>query len=264
MSEFSQYLLNPATIALILGGILTSFFGFLAGISKTERTPKWISWGSFIAGIIVLGAGILSGYQGQITAVSMQEKTAQIAEISQKNAELALNNSELSKKIANSITGGDSYCYVLVGNPSKTNLSDLMLITEGEYPLYDVEVRIHDLDQRVANFKNRIQKDISSNMSTSDFFNLINRSAKIIKIGNIGLNQGYPLGALSLPKDVDKARYEIEIMARNGRVLQLVQFRRMESKWIWAEKIYFHDKVVKRYIDPDFPKDDESKSFWED
>lgn len=83
MNEFFKYLYNPTTIALVLGGILTSLFGFLAGISKSEKTPAWIAWGSFIAGLVVLCAGIFSGYQDQVTAAILQEKTEKIAQISQ-------------------------------------------------------------------------------------------------------------------------------------------------------------------------------------
>ncbi len=263
MKEFFQYLLDPTIIVVAIGGILTSFFGFIAGVSKTEKTPKWIAWGSFIAGLIVLCGGILSGYQNEQSEETLQQKTEKIAEISEKNTNLAIKNSELNEKIASSITGGDTYCYLLM-NASKSNRIDLILLTEGEYPLYDVEVRIHDLDKRVENLNNWREAGKPSDLSLSDFYSLVNKSAKIIRIGNIGKSQGYPLGTLTLPKNADKARYEIEIMARNGRVLQLVQYRRIDKKWIQAEKVYFRNKIVKKHIDPNFPKDDESKPFWDE
>lgn len=262
MNEFLQYLYNPTTIALVIGGILTSFFGFLAGISKSDKTPNWLAWGSFIAGLLVLCAGIFSGYKDQESASRLQEKAEQIAQISQKNSELSLANSELNKKIANSVTGGDSYCYVIVGNPTKSDTVDLMLKSEGEYPLYDVEIKIHDMEQRVKNLNREKMKNPSRNLSTYDFFSLINKSAKIIKIGNIGPNQGYFLGDIQLPVDSNIARYDMEIMARNGRVLQMVQFRKVNNTWIKAEKIVFNQKVVSKNISPDFPQDAESKYLW--
>jgi hypothetical protein len=259
MNDFLKYLYNPTTIALVLGGILTSFFGFLAGISKSEQTPKWIAWGAFIAGFIVLGAGFLSGYQDQLTAESSRKKSEQIEKISQKNAELALINSELNKKIANTITGGNSYGYFLITNPSASNIVDLMLTTEGEYPLYDVEIKIHDIEKRIDNLRDERQKGIASNLSLTEFYKLLYKSSKIIKIGNIGPNQGYPFGTLRLPNDADKKTYHIEIFARNGRVLQFVQFRRIQGKWKWAEKTIFNGEVVGKHIPSDFPQDDDSK-----
>ena len=228
MNEFLKYLYNPTTIALVLGGILTALFGFLAAISKSEQPPKWIAWCSFIAGLMVLGAGILSGYQDQLAAESAQEKANQIAELSQKNAELALKNTELNNKIANTITGGNSYCYLLISAHSESNTIDLMLVHKGEYPVYDVEIQIHDIEKRVENLRNEIQKGIASNRSLIDHFKLLNKFSKIIKIGNIGPNTGYPLGTLPLPNDADKQTYHIQIFARNGRVLQFVQLE--ESK----------------------------------
>ena len=264
MNDFLKYLCNPTTIALVLGGILTSFFGFLAGISKSEKTPKWIAWGSFIAGIVVLGAGIFSGYQDQITSASLQEKTEKIAEISQKNADLASKNSELNQKIANLVTGGDSYGYVMISDPSKSNISDMTLSVRGGHPLYDVEVQVQDIQKFNEYVRNEIRKHTTSGSIMSDFYNRIYKTSKIFKIGNMSSNQGRFLGELSLPKNSNRARYHIFIYARNGRVLQHVEFRKIKGKWIRAEKSFFNNKVVEKYIHPDFPKDERSKEFWEE
>lgn len=250
MKSFFQYLLNPSVVALLIGGTLTSIFGLMASVSKNEQYPKWITWGTFVAGLIVLGSGIYAGYQSQIATAEIQRQGEKIAELSQKN-------SELSEKIAGSITGGESYCYLML-SPKTKNIVNLMIISEGEFPVYDVEVQIHDLRRRIENFKNQKQK----NMGGNDYFNLLLSSAKIVKVGNIGPNQGYPLGTLTLPNDVDMANYEIDIFARNGRVTQFVQYRKFNDKWTRAEKIHFPNNTVKKYIDKDFPKDEESKSFW--
>ena len=129
MFVFLKYFLNPSTIALLLGGILTSLFGFLAAISKEERTPKWIAWGAFLAGLLVLFAGVLSGYQQDITSKLIQNRTEKIANLSQENAKFAKINAKLNKKIADSITGGDGFCYYQVGFPygTKNKLSGFLM-----------------------------------------------------------------------------------------------------------------------------------------
>ena len=137
-----------------------------------------------------------------------------------------------------------------------------MLMTKGEYPIYDVEIQIHDMEKRVENFINTRQKGSVTNLSTSEFYKLFNKSSKIIKMGNIGPNQGYPLGTLTLPNDVDKKTFHIDIFARNGRVSQFVQFRRIQGKWKWAEKTCFNGEVVGEHIPSDFPRDDDSKFIW--
>ncbi len=257
MIDFLKYFFNPSTIALLLGGILTSLFGFLAAISKEEKTPKWIAVSAFVAGIIVLFAGVMSGYQQHRTSKILLSTTRE-------NAQFAKTNAKLNNTIANLVTGGDSYCYVFIGNPSKSNISELLLRVEGEYPLYDVKVQIQDMLQFEEIVRNEVREGPKSGLIISDFYNRIYKSSKIINIGNIAHNKSRLLGQLFLPKDVNRARYDIHISARNGNVLQLLEFRRIKGKWIYAEKLLFNNEVVKKYIPPDFPRGEDSKSLWEE
>lgn len=114
MTELLTYLSNPTAIGLVLGGILTGLFGLLSGISKEKRTPKCIAWGSFIAGLIVLSAGVYAGYQNQVTEAEDRRKASRIEGLSKKIVELALENARLNNEIANSVSGGDSYCHLMV------------------------------------------------------------------------------------------------------------------------------------------------------
>lgn len=240
MNEFLKYIVNPTTIALVFGGILTSLFGVLAGISKSEQTPKWIAWCSFAAGLLVLGAGILSGYQDQLTAKKI---------------------TELNNKIANTITGGNGYCFLIFMNRPGSNICDLMLISKGEYPLYDVEINIHDHTKRAALFTPSV--DLYQSLPPEKFSELYNKSVKnslkVIKIGNKVPHMARPLRPLILPKDGDKQFYYIEIFARNGFVIQFVHFRKVQGKWERAEKIIFNDKVVNKFASKNFPRDDAKK-----
>ena len=63
------------------------------------------------------------------------------SELRAKSEEIA----KLNRAIAESITGGDSYCYVQLGNASRHGAL-LAVIHQGAYPLYNVTVRIADLD----------------------------------------------------------------------------------------------------------------------
>jgi hypothetical protein len=145
MIDFLKYFFNPSTIALLLGGILTSLFGFLASISKEEKTPKWIARGAFIAGIIVLFGGVMSGYQQERNSKLLQSRTEQIENLSQKNIELSSELSKINKEIAATVTGGESFCY-LFPSPSfgKLNTMDFNLWHMGKYPVYDSFIRVWD------------------------------------------------------------------------------------------------------------------------
>ena len=65
LCDFLKYLISPGTLALLLGGLLATIFGFFAVRSKEETIPKYIARGSCIAGLIVFVGGIYSGFEGQ-------------------------------------------------------------------------------------------------------------------------------------------------------------------------------------------------------
>jgi hypothetical protein len=253
-----------STIALLLGGILTALFGFLAATSKKERTPKWIAWGAFIAGFIVVLASILSGYQEHQASEKLQAKTNEIAMLSEKIAELAQKNSALNKKIADSISGGNSYCYLFVSPPEESNTAHYRLRTEGENPLYDVQVRISDVSKHSAYLDDMVKKkDVDLAWSMKDPLKQMFKFTKIYPIGNISAGMMYPLGTFYLPNDSDKQRYLIDILARNGRFLQHLDFRRIKGKWKYTDIVHANKEVVRKHIPPDFPRDQNDRIWGE-
>ena len=51
--------------------------------------------------------------------------------------------------------GGDSYCYVFPTLPNKGSLTvDLMFLHEGRYPVFDVSIRIEDVNRLVEIIRN--------------------------------------------------------------------------------------------------------------
>ena len=66
------------------------------------------------------------------------------------NMELSKEINKLNKKMSSDLTGGDGYCYFLPSRPGKkSNIVDLMLINEGDYPLYDIYVKIDDVEKLI-------------------------------------------------------------------------------------------------------------------
>ena len=54
----------------------------------------------------------------------------------------------LNRKIANLVTGGDSFCYLAIGSiDPKTNRGIPVVIHQGEHPLFDINMRIVDLQK---------------------------------------------------------------------------------------------------------------------
>jgi hypothetical protein len=59
-----------------------------------------------------------------------------------KNEEIAA----LIQEIKDSVTDVDSFCCIVFANLT-ANTAPLGVITEGQYPLYDVAIPIHDLEK---------------------------------------------------------------------------------------------------------------------
>ena len=99
--------------------------------------------------ILVLLGAILSAIGVFLATVRQnQEKTQSAVQRAQFESELRAKSEEIAKlnrAIAESITGGDSYCYVQLGNASRHGAL-LAVIHQGAYPLYNVTVRIAHLD----------------------------------------------------------------------------------------------------------------------
>jgi hypothetical protein len=157
----------------------------------------------------------------------------------------------VEKTIAH-ITGGDSFCYVALANVSARGAL-LGVVHQGQYPLYDVSIRIHNLDEF-----DRLGGPITLEKMA--------RADTVITVGNLGPNQSAMWSKWSLP-DADQQRYNIFISARNGFVSQLLRLQRVNGKWQSATKVTrdFDQNQVTLYerIDEDFPRDAAGQVQWE-
>jgi cell division protein FtsB len=260
--NFLEHLFNYVTVALVIGGILILLFGLLASISKEKRSLKWIALGSFLAGMIVLSAGLLSEYKGQQASKLLQSKTEEVAKISQEIAELAKTNANLNKEIAGSLTGGDSFCY-LMPIPSFTEADTLALNLHhfGKYPMYDVHIEIWDdtinenvdlgkifekhfgygqkkytVEEYLSRSKEKRDEESKKNaVLNKEIMEIINRAKLIDKsIGTITLDvnrQGVTIYIFNLPPDRDHQEFSAHIHARNGYFLQKIKFKVVDGRW---------------------------------
>jgi cell division protein FtsB len=260
--NFLEHLFNYVTVALVIGGILILFFGVLAAISKEKRSLKWIALGSFLAGMIVLSAGLLSEYKGQQASKLLQSKTEEVAKIAQEIARLAKTNANLNKEIAGSLTGGDSFCY-LMPIPSFTEADTLALNLHhfGKYPMYDVHIEIWDdtinenvdlgkifekhfgygqkkytVEEYLSRSKEKRDEESKKNaVLNKEIMEIINRAKLIDKsIGTITLDvnrQGVTIYIFNLPPDRDHQEFSAHIHARNGYFLQKIKFKVVDGRW---------------------------------
>ncbi len=124
-------------------------------------------------------------------------------------------------------TGGDSYGYIeLCESCYNPNSFELIFISCGKYPLYNIDIRMHDLDDGI-NVKNDIYFTIKEIPSSSaiQLKGLINLEGKTMK------------------------KYNIFYSARNGFFNQLWRLYKINGKW----------QSIKRVVD----NNDKNKIFFE-
>jgi hypothetical protein len=206
---------------------------------------------------IVIFIGVVISAVGALWATMQQ--TASEQELRQKNEEIA----KLNRKIADSITGGDSYCYFFIGRPGhKSNIVDLMLMSKGEYPLYDVSVKIDDVEKLLKLVREKQQSGDMPYDSITTTNVALSKASKVINVGNIGPSQFALMSGLVLPKDRDKQSYNIYITSRNGSIMQVVRFRKVNGKWKMAYKATRGKNILEEVIDSDFPRNDSGQVDW--
>jgi hypothetical protein len=152
------------------------------------------------------------------------------------------------------ITGGNSFCYVdfLLSNPP-SNTPRLIILQQGDYPVYDVGIRIVDLE-KFDLVKGNLTWEAKQQTET------------IFSIGTIGSQHSMIREPWPLPRDKDQQRYNVFISHRYGHFDELLRLRRVNGKWTRAIKVR---KLVGReyvdlheVIDATFPRDASGQVEW--
>ena len=268
---FIEYLFSPDVVALIIGGILVSFFGLKAALSKTERTPKWIAWGATLSGLVVILSGIYSGYENQQASKQLQSKTEEVAQISKENAKISKENAKLSKsnanlnkKIAGFLTGGDSYCYVMMTVDKYSGWAHLRLFHRGEYPIHQISIQF--VDQTLLG--NRFQENLEiypigdkeryeRARKNVDLLNLHNKwqkeATRTYNIPVLSPSTVIELGSFEMPIDKIENHYLIRIFSVNGIITQETKYRKIEGNWKFSFRVNKDNLVLKESIHPEIP-----------
>lgn len=174
--------------------------------------------------LVALGAilsatgGFLATYrQNQEKIESSQAKAESEKQLRLRSDEIA----ELNKKIAQSITGGDSYCYVSFALGA--NDSPLMtLVHEGDFPLYDVSIRIWE----PANYQN---------IPAGSFEEVMKKDINL-NIGNISPKMARLMGRFELQGRTE-VELAVQIGARNGFINQTIVLRKIDGTWKGSNKV---------------------------
>lgn len=161
---------------------------------------------------------------------------------------------ELKNQIASSITGGNSFAYIIPTFFNPTHNSPMLtLVHQGEYPLYDLTVRIVD----IAKF----DKIVGQNNSFSEKL----REEVQLSISNIAPNQARMLKTVQL--DSGSLRWNLFFSARNGFFTELLRVQRVGNEWKTALKVTrtpssSKEQTLLEKIDSGYPRSADGQVEW--
>jgi hypothetical protein len=188
----------------------------------------------------------------EISGLTKQLATAQLEfaeEMRKKNEEIA----DLNRRTAATMTGGDSFCYLsLLGQkPGQPFL--LLFSQQGEYPLYDVSVRVTNLEELEA--------------KGLDYFTPENLAKDTMDIGSLAVGSAKQFGTMPMPAG-DSIRLNIFFAARNGFFNQLLRAKKVGNEWIHATRVERNDEKGKTHIllervPANFPRENDGSIKWE-
>jgi hypothetical protein len=149
------------------------------------------------------------------------------------------------------LTGGDSFpCLSLGMFNSAVDQCVVTLISNGAYPLYDLNVRIVDIQKFNAIAPNITFQSISSTTSTFQVGNLNQNSAII-------LQQAWQLNHTPVQS------YNAFFIARNGNFTQIIRLVKQNGTWIVATKVEDqNNKILFEQVDPNFPRNASMQVVW--
>lgn len=195
---------------------------------------------------------LLSWLLGQFFRVKKQTKVEDSFEVIELRFKELLNKIEVrTEEMVNHISGGNSFPYLQIAMiDNLSNQGCLMIIHNGEYPLYDISARVVDL-QKFEQIKDNFS------LSTLEY------TDTNLNIGNIIPSHATMLQNWKLESDPIQS-YNIFFTARNGSFTQLLRFKKINGLWLSAIKVTNKDNVILyERIDDNYPREISGNISWE-
>ena len=209
--------------------------------------------GAFLSAI---GAFMLNAQQNRERLQASQQRELAEKALREKSEEIA----RLTRENLAFTTGGSSFGYALpvFESAAGSRRIQLMVALEGDYPLYDVRVRVRDYSQALS-FE-EIRRRVDAHALTRE---AERRGESQFDVGTVGPGQAPSFGSRNLdPRD--HLHLGIWIHARNGTVAQNFAVRRMNGHWLLAIRAVREATgiVVFDSVDSNWPRDSEGNVIW--
>lgn len=238
-----NYLIAIGAAITIIGGVLAAFGTFQLNRSTSKENRKVTHKIDEQMKEIKFLNDQNSSLQKKINELNLNSNNQEerIKELSKQNFELSIQLSRSTETLYGNITGGDSFGELIV-TPIDHNKAELMLISHGKYPLYELSLRIVDIEL-IKTVKIRTMDDIY-------------KTQPIISVGNMQVSSALPLGKLSSDFTHSYKEFNIFFDARNGFFVQNIKLSKKENSWVKSTSItnLVNNKLLFEKTDPDFPE----------
>lgn len=178
---------------------------------------------------------------------------------------------ELNDFILSSVTGGDSYCYLLPMLDEMSGVDRFILKHEGKYPVYDIQIRIldktmlaqlpfEDLFTKESVSKEEWEKITKKRDLWKDYNVLKSQAEKLVSLATLTPGAGFIIEGKPLPESAETQEYLINIFARNGEISQVIKHVKVSGKWETSMRVTLMinnskdgARVVQEWLNPDAP-----------
>lgn len=152
---------------------------------------------------------------------------------------------DLAQENISSVIGGNSFCYIAFDGILDTGAS-VVVVSQGKYPLYDVDVRIVDA-QLLMNGKDSAEYNIATKV-----------------IGDLAQPVAMQIGSIPFKTSGDRQQLNIFFHGRNGFWQQLLRLRKVGGQWREASivdetpdpKRFPKGAILMRRVDKQFPPEE--------
>lgn len=190
------------------------FVGALASLWASLRpAEKRASWVAFAGALIAAGGAWWSAVeQGELL-----DRTARLAQA----------NAHLAEKGFGYATGGSTYPRIDLLWDAREHSWQVILLAHGEYPLFDVDVALVDLDAPSGS---------APVGSLRDSFTREQPNRSTLHVGTLHAMRGRRIGQVTA--STGSRNLNFNVAARNGEFFQFARLRCVSGRWELAQMIF--------------------------
>jgi hypothetical protein len=227
-----------------IGGVLV----VIDASKGTEQLKARSDKISELQGQLISKNNELSGLYKKL-ALGNEQLTTIYKSVAAKNEKIA----ELNEFIAGSVTGGDSFCYLMPDHIGPERVG-FHLIHDGKFPLFDVSIRVTSSSLTGADLSSAFPQSNDTKMLWSDSPDAVRRREeewekvhdRIKEIERKSVLANVQIGTvthdinaqpymeildLKLPPNSNEQELEVFIYARNASFNQTIKFTRIKGYW---------------------------------